>query len=368
MRNPVRCFVTVLTLAAAAPLTAQISTTILSTNPGTYPMSVVMTPVTVPQKFALVSLWQSSEQVSVNVTNPALPTLAAASIAPHDQYCRAAFTSALGGRLVTAHRFGGIRLWDASWSILSTNTPVPQLSYTPTNYSHEGLAAITTPVGNFVLYSEQHTSPMGSGGLMVYRVNPNSTLALVGQHLMLGCAGGALAHSLTGQYVWQLGDQGNNPQNGVLRVYDTNGYANNPTLLSTIPVPLSTTNTDRYLERNAKQTTLVATLGWDGIVCYDLTNPVSPTVGATITIPNLLHVRGVTFIPNTNTAVLFGFVSVMNTTIDFVLFADTLAPGSLTILAWFNPGMQVQDAKVSGTNLYCVGRDRANSNSVLAIF
>jgi hypothetical protein len=355
-------------ITTCAPLSAQISTTVLSTNTGTYPMSVVMTPVTAPQKYALVSLWQSSEQQSVNVTNPALPVVAPSSTATQDQYCRAWYTTANGGRLVTAHRFGGIRLWDSSWPILSTSTPQPQLSYTPTNYSHEGLKTVSNALGNFVLYSEQHTSPTGSGGLMVYRITPTSALSLVGQSLMVGCAGGALDISVQGNLVWQLGDQGNNQMNGVLRVFDTNGYAGNPTLLNTIAVPFTTADSDRYLERNAKQSTLVATLGWDGINCYDVTNPVNPTLGVSISMPSLLHVRGVTFIPSTNTAVLFGFFTIMSTTIDFVLVADTTMPGSLNTLMWFNPGMQVMDAKVAGSNLYCVGRDRVTLKSLLKIW
>jgi hypothetical protein len=361
---------TALALAASASLHAQLSTTVLSTNTGTYPISVVLPAPSTPQKYAIASLWQSSQQLEVNVTNPAAPVVGASATTTQDQYCRAWHTSFLGGRLVTAHRGGGIRLWDASAGILVPNLPVPQLSSTPTNYSHEGLKTFSHPLGEFVLYSEQHTSPSGFGGLIVYRINPTSTLTMVGQTLFPAGAGGALDLSADGKIVWQLGDQGNNQMNVVLRTYDNAGWMGNPNLLTTNPVPVTTTNADRYLEHNAQQSTLVAALGYDGIICYDIAGPnaINPIPVTAIAIPSLLHVRGVTFIPSTNFAVFFGFFTIGSTTIDFVLVADTTAPGSLTTLTWFNPGMQVLDAKVANGRLYCVGRDRVSLKSLMKIW
>ena len=367
MRNSLFARSAALTLLACASATAQISTTVLSTTTTTYPMSVVLTPQA-NQKYAIASLWSASQQVQVNVTNPALPVVGPAPTAPQDQYCRAWYTPALGGRLVTAHRFGNIRLWDASMPILATSTPVPQLSLTGTNYSHEGLKTLQHPLGDFVFYSEQHTSPTVSGGLIVYRINPTSTLTMVGQNLQLGCAGGALDYSRGGKIVWQLGDQANNSLNGVLRVYDTNGFSGNPNLLNTIPVTYTTSNADRYLERNTIETSLVATLGYDGLISYNLTNPVNPVPVTVISIPSALHVRGVTFVPNTNLAITWGFFLIGSSTFDFVLVADTTVPGSFNVLAWFNPGMQVLDAKFQGNNLYCVGRDRTTLHSLLKIW
>src|SRR5262245_49219151 len=134
MRSPLISSLCAATLTlAAADLSAQgaptSSMTVLSTNPGTYPISVVLAPGPGTSKYAIASMWSTSQQISVNVTSPNAPIIQSTSSTTQDQYCRAVHTRANGGRLLTAHRFGNVRVWDASPGALPS--PLPTLSVTP---------------------------------------------------------------------------------------------------------------------------------------------------------------------------------------------------------------------------------------------
>lgn len=360
-----RSFVAAATLAAA--VTAQLSTTTLSTNPNTFPMSVVLAPNPIGN-YAITSLWNTSEQVPANVTNPAAPVLGINATAPQDQYCRAWYTPALGGRLLTAHRGGGIRLWDTTGVLI--NGPLPILQTTPTTYSHEGLKSAPLPgtILDYVFYSEQHVSPTSSGGLRIYQLG-TAGLVPMGTVLTVGAAGNGLEVSTSTNVVWQWGDQLNNQLNGVLRTYDTFNKSA-PVEMPRVPFPFSTPNGDKYLEKNFTENALVGTLGVDGLATFDITNPLAPTVGLAISVPGLT-LRGVTFIPGTDFGLFFGSVQIGSSILDFMWFFHApAAVAGFTLLGspiW-TPGFQIMDAKIDWGHIFAVGRDRSSLNSLMKIW
>jgi hypothetical protein len=353
------------TLVAAA--SAQLSTTTLSVNPATYPMSVVLAPSAVGI-YAVSSLWNQSEQVPTNVTNPVLPVLGVPVTTTQDQYCRAWYTRAFGGRLLTAHRWGNVRMWDATPA--NINGPLPILTSTPTTYSHEGLKTAPLPGSNleYCFYSEQHTSATTAGGLRIYQVNPAS-LTPLGTVLTLGAAGNGLEVSRGTDVVWQWGDQLNNNLNGCLRTYDTFNKLV-PVEMPRVPFPYTVGFADKYLEKNMSHNALVGTLGDDGLATFDITAPLAPTIGFTVSAPGV-HLRGVTFIPATDFGLIWGVVTIGTTQLDFMWFfhAPTATIGFTAIGSpiW-TPGFQIMDIKIDFGHIYAVGRDRTTLDSQLKIW
>jgi hypothetical protein len=351
----------------AGTLPGQISTTTLNTYTGTFPMSVVLVP-NPGSLHAVVSLWSTSAQVPVDVTNPASPVPGTSGSAPQDQYCRAWYTPDFGGRLLTAHRFGGIRMWDASPAALPG--PLSILTALTTHYSHEGLKTFTDPATTttWLFYSEQHTSPTTLGGLRIYQLGSSSFTPL-GTVLTTAAAGNALEVSNNGNFVWQWGDQNNNALDGVLRTYDTTNKSA-PVEQPRLAFPYTSSYADKYLEKNANELALVGALGNDGLATIDITNPASPALGLQISVPGL-HVRGVTFIPGTDYGLLWGFVQFGTTYVDFLWFF-----GAPTATAGFNLiggpivtlGFQNLDVKILNSRVYVVGRDRVSLASLLQIW
>ncbi|MEZ5966804.1 MAG: hypothetical protein R3F56_23395 [Planctomycetota bacterium] len=342
----------------AAPAAAQygLSTTVLSTvSPTPIPRSIVMVPNPVGLH-AICSMTQQSRQIPVDVTNPLAPTVGAPATITRDQYCDAVYTPDFGGRLVSAHRFGGLQVWDATMPSLAG--PLPALGFSATNYSHEGLKTYFHQGVTYVLYGEQHTSPTTQGGLEIWRLDSGG-VSFVGEHMMTAAAGRALTVSQDGRIVWQWGDQNNDNLDGVLRVYSTNGYTGAPILINTVTHPFVQTYTDKDIESNAVQTNLLSALGWDGLRAIDISVVTSPVINTVFGPSTSLFFDGVTFVPSTNIAVVWGLIRIGTTDIDFLAFFDASIPGAAVPLLVIPPGFRVDDVKVQGNHLYCLGRDRA---------
>jgi len=106
----------------------------------------------------LVSFWNGSQQMKVDVTTGRADHRLDLGPASQDQYCRAWYTTWFGGQLLTAHRGGGIRQWDATWSTLIACRDLPALGHAD-ELQPRG-AQDLRPAGRaaVVLYSEQHTN------------------------------------------------------------------------------------------------------------------------------------------------------------------------------------------------------------------
>ena len=347
----------VLSLVLAAGATAQVSTTVIQN--GGIPRSIVLAPVP-GSMHAIVSMSAQSEQIPLDVTVPSAPLVGFPTFHSQDQYCDATWTPAFGGRLLTAHRGGGIQIWDASPGTIAGAFPL--LGYTPTNYSHEGLDTITDPLGNtFVFYSEQHTSPTSFGGLKTYQLVGN-TLTPVGQTLFLAGAGRDMAVDRYGRIVWQWGDQSANQLNGMLRVYYSNLYGGNPILANAVPYAFTYGYPDTDLEINATGNNLVSCMGWDGLVAVDVTSPVNPVITTMFGAQQVIFFDGVTFIPGTDFALMWGFVRIGSTEIDFLWWLNCSVPGLATPIGGPSfPGFRVDDVKILAPHIYCVGRTRTTT-------
>ena len=347
----------VLSLVLAAGATAQVSTTVIQN--GGIPRSIVLAPVP-GSMHAIVSMSAQSEQIPLDVTVPSAPLVGFPTFHSQDQYCDATWTPAFGGRLLTAHRGGGIQIWDASPGTIAGAFPL--LGYTPTNYSHEGLDTITDPLGNtFVFYSEQHTSPTSFGGLKTYQLVGN-TLTPVGQTLFLAGAGRDMAVDRYGRIVWQWGDQSANQLNGMLRVYYSNLYGGNPILANAVPYAFTYGYPDTDLEINATGNNLVSCMGWDGLAAVDVSNPVNPVITTMFGAQQTIFFDGVTFIPGTDFALMWGFVRIGNIEIDFLWWLNCSVPGLASPIGGpVFPGFRVDDVKIQAPHIYCVGRTRTST-------
>jgi len=336
--------------ALATVATAQVAQLSPPALPNDVPISINLVPNGTNLK-AIVSMSKNSRQVRVDVTGA--PVVGGSVTFTRDQYCDAIYTPVFGGHLITGHRFGGLRAWKATPSTL----PLTQTDFHLTNYSHEGLKTFK----DMVLYSEQHTSPTSQGGLELWRLDSTGGLHFVGQKLFTAGAGNALEVDRSGRVVWQWGDRNNDKYDGVLRVYSTNGYTGNPILLSTIPHPYVKPYYSKDLELNAQGINLLGAMGWDGLRAINVTNPTSPVINTIIPPTNIVFVDGVTFVPGSNYAVMWGLVRFGTIDIDFISLLDASVPGSAS-LVWIAPvKFRVNDIKVRGTTLYCVGQDRVHA-------
>jgi hypothetical protein len=219
----------------------------------------------------------------------------------------------------------------------------------------------------FVLYSEQHTNPTGQGGLIVYRLTATG-LTLVGQNLITAAAGSAMELSRDGRFVWQWGDRNNNVLDGVLRVWSTNGYTGNPVLINTVPYPYTNGYPDKDLKGNVQANNLVGALGWDGLVAVDTSAPTSPVINTWFGPSTTFYFDGVTFIPNTNWALVWGFIRIGVTDYHFLMIFDATNPGVLTPTFGFLTGFKVDDVKVLAGRVYCLGRHNTTNLPQLVIY
>jgi hypothetical protein len=318
--------------------------------------------------YALCSMTTQSEQISVRVTNPTAPVEYASATFTRDQYCDAIYTPAFGGRLLTAHRFGGIQAWEAtSTTVIGALPTIGPLN--STNYSHEGLRTFTDPFSNrtFVLYAEQHTSPTSVGGLELYELNASGPLTYIGDHLQTGKAGRTIELSRDGRIVWMWGDTNNNYLDGELRTYSTNGYTGNPILLDVDAYPFVNGYPDKDLVRNHNQNNLVSTLGWDGLAAVNLSVVSNPTINTIVGPSTVLFLDGATFFPGTDFCLIWGFLRFGSIDWDFMLVADASVPGLVLPMFTLSPGFRVDDVKIENGRLYCVGRDRASTPAMAPI-
>ena len=377
MRTPSLVASITAVLVAAAQAGAQ-TTTNLNTATTDTPISIVLAPNPPMSMHAIISTVGAGKQFVYDVSNPAVPKTVGtglAATASQDQFTRSWYSPAFSGLLFTAHRNGGLRMWDADVAKLMA-VAVPQLTSVPTTYSHEGLKTFTDSLSRtWVMYSEQHTGATSLGGLRVYQAGA-ATLTARGDALVAGSAGNALEISNDGRYVWQLGDQGNVASKAILRVYDTaNKSVGAGSITELAPVPLPpyvNSNADRYLEKNATQSTLVGTLGFDGIQPFGITNPVNPVPKLPFQFKPWLHVRGVTFLENTNFALIFGYLQIGAVFTDFMWFiqTDTAGPGSFSFVGnpINTPGFYITDAKISAPRIYLVGKLRASGQPQMRIY
>jgi len=351
------------TLALASGATTQIATVVVSTSSS--PRSLVVAGSTV-----ICSLTISSEQVPVDVTNPANP-LPGTPLNPPlgDQFANSAHTPAFGGRLVLGHRGGGMNLIDTSAGSTLTTVFTSQPG-SPAKYLHEGLETYTSSGRTFVAYSEHNVSNTG-GGLRLFEITttsvPGDTLTELGSDILVGRDGNGLEISADGRYVWQLGWSNNNTTNTHLAVWATQGWTGPPQLVTTVPYPVTTSYYSRLLERNVNGDNLVAALGFDGLGAVDVTSPTSPVFHVVLRDPALFF-DGVRFLPGSNLCMLWGFLRTGTTDVDFLAFADASAPGLALPLAVVPMPMQVADVGVRGARVYVLGSDRSSGAATLAVY
>ena len=353
-----------LTAVLAAPAAAQLSTTVVSTTDS--PRSIVST-----GPFVIVSLQQSARQVAIDVTNPVAPVVGPIYDPPlGDQFANSAWTPAFGGRLVLGHRGGGMNLIDTAGA-----PTLGSLFSGPTStakYLHEGLETWLDTTGRaFVAYSEHNVGNSG-GGLRLFEITttaaPGDTLTHIGADILVGRDGNGLEISAVGRTVWQWGWSGNNATNVHLAAWDTAGWAAPPTLLNSVPVPVTLSNYDRQLERNAASDNLVGTLGWDGLVAVDVRNPANPVVTTVLADPTTFHFDGVRVVPNSNLAMVWGIIRVGTVDVDFLAFVDATIPGfAIPILAIAMP-FQIADIAFGRGRTYVLGRDRTTSATTLTVY
>lgn len=374
---------TLVVIAITNLVTAQDILT-FGTGSANIPFSVVLAPnAGFPTTLhAIVSFSTPSRQMPIDVV-PAHSVAKVSSSLTANQYCRAWYSPAFSGLLFTAHpSAGGIRMWDASLPKLSPGSLAVVGAGAATNYSHEGLETYSGVLGTWLYYGE-HWAPSGLGGLRVFKVGSSTTLSPAGTAFPPGGSdGNALEVDRDGRYVWQMGWTGNLATNGVLYTYDTNNktqlvpsvsLSNTKALTGTAAYTVA--NYDRYLEKNLlTENTLVSTNGVDGLQCFDITNKAVPTFGSVFGYHYyklngnglVLNIRGVTFIPGTDIGMLFGHIDISGVPSDFVWFitagspAGSFAPipGGLIII----PGFQISDAKILGSKVYMVGKNRATNS------
>lgn len=350
--------------ALAAPAFSQFSTTVLSTTDS--PRSIVST-----GPFVIVSLQQSARQVAVDVTNPVAPVVGPVYDPPlGDQFANSAWTPAFGGRLVLGHRGGGMNLIDTASA--PTLTSLFTGSTATAKYLHEGLETWLDTTGRaFVAYSEHNVGNSG-GGLRLFEITSTGslgdTLTHIGADILVGRDGNGLEISADGRTVWQWGWSGNNATNVHLAAWDTAGWAAPPTLLNTVPVPVTLSNYDRQLERNTASDNLIGTLGWDGLVAVDVRNPGSPVVSTVLADPTTFYFDGVRVLPNTNLAMVWGVIRVGTVDVDFLAFLDATVPGfAIPVLAIAMP-FQIADIAFGRGRTYVLGRDRTTSATTLTVY
>lgn len=353
----------IIVLALAASLPAQIGSVVVSTTNS--PRSLVIAGSTV-----ICSLNTSSEQVPVDVTSPANPVVGTLLDPPlGDQFGNSAYTPSFGGRLVLGHRSGGMNLIDTSLgsplSTLFTSSPG-----NPAKYMHEGLETYASGGRTFVAYSEHNVGNSG-GGLRLFEITttstPGDTLFEIGSDILVGRDGNGLEISGNGQYVWQLGWSNNNTANTHLAVWDTQGWAAPPVLVTTVPYPVTTSNYSRQIERNVNDNNLIAALGFDGLGAVDVSNPTSPVFRVPLRDP-AFYFEGVRFVAGSNLCVLWGFIRVGTVDVDFLSFADASAPGSVVPIVVVQMPMAIADVGVRAGRLFVLGRDRVTSSTTLSVF
>lgn len=357
-------FVLVVLGGLAPSLAAQIATVVVS--PTNAPRSLVIAGTT-----AICSLTTGAVQVPVDVRNAANPVLGTPLDPPlGDQFANAAYTPAFGGRLVLGHRSGGMNLIDtsggSSLATLFTSSPGQ-----PAKYLHEGLETWTSGSRTFVAYSEHNVGNSG-GGLRLFEIvsasTPGDSLVEIGSDILVGRDGNGLAISVDGRHVWQLGWSNNNQTNTHLAVWDTQGWAAPPQLVTTVPYTATTSYYSRQIARNGNGDNLVAALGGDGLAAVDVSSPTAPVIRFALQDPSLFFFDGVRFLPSTNLCMLWGTVSAGAATVDFLAFADAATPGFVLPFAVVQMPMQIADVGTRAGRVYVLGRDRVSGNTTLSVF
>ncbi|MBK9129876.1 MAG: hypothetical protein IPM13_19175 [Phycisphaerales bacterium] len=297
-------------LASAQQGSVTVSTTL-------FPRSVVIAgPDHVICSFGATN--QSGVQQAVNVSVPNNPTNQGALFDPNygDQFSDAVFTPAFGGRLVTAHRFGGINLIDASvpWAMVGAYSQIQ-----PPKYSQEGLEIFADSTGVFVGYSEHNVGNTG-GGLRIFRMSANALTEILPSHIVVGQDANACEFSRDGRYLWQFGSVGNNSNDQRLFTYTTNAFSSGPTLISATLVPGPNTYGDKDLKQ-AMAPNLIAALGFEGLAAVDVTTPSAPVFNQVYQ-SSIVFFDGVTFFPGSDYALTWGYVQIGTSFFDFLMVLD----------------------------------------------
>ncbi len=351
--------------ALAAPAVAQLATVVVSTTDS--PRSIVST-----GPFVICSLQQSARQVPVDVTNPRVPLVGPTFDPPlGDQFANSAWTPAFGGRLVLGHRGGGMNLIDTSGApgLVTLFTG----STTTAKYLHEGLGTFVDGTGRALVAYSEHNVGNSGGGLRLFEITSSAsagdTLTHIGADILVGRDGNGLSISGDGRTVWQWGWSGNNPLAVHLAAWDTAGWSAPPVLLNTVPMPVTLSNYDRQLERNATSDNLIGTLGWDGLVAVDVRTPGNPVIHTILADPTTFHFEGVRMLPNTSLAAVWGVIRVATVDVDFLAFFDASVPGlALPITALAMPFQIADIAFGRAGRTYMLGRDRTTAATTLTVW
>ncbi|MAG58114.1 MAG: hypothetical protein CMJ83_17655 [Planctomycetes bacterium] len=320
-----------------------------------------------------VSTVNSGQQISVDVTNPQSPTVVGGIFNPNysDQFTDGCWTPLFGGRLFTAHRFGGINMLDTSNPLaLATDATIVPGAAT-SNYSHEGLKIWTNdcygPVGpmSFLFYGECHTSstgPSSLGGLRIFQVG-SGYLNEVGTSLNTELGGMSLDVSRDGQHCFQIAVQDLNQTTEARRlvVYDVSNPWS-PSICANIPMGGTSSYFDADIEINDDTTYAYAAVGYDGLQVIDANNPCVPTISTYIANP-ILFIRGLTFYRK-NVLLVSGRINTP-TPIDFFASLNVGAsPTSPPLISLHVTDMNIRDMKVENGMVYLVG-SRTNGDQVL---
>lgn len=367
-------FVAVAICPAPAQLTMLSEVTVNAAPPASWPNPLDLKSVSPAGNHAIVSFVQQANQLTVDVQDFQNPTVCSTSLYDpplFDQYADAVYSPIYGGRLFTAHRFGGVNYLNASNPCALSN-----LATYSTNYSHEGLQVYTekclpnpaTAEAHYLFYSEQHTNPTVPAGLMIYRIGP-AGMTLWGSALAPERGGNALDVADDGRFCYQLANTGIAAGDVArLLVYDTANKAA-PSLCTAFDLGLGTSggwsNADLELYENGTQKFAYLALGWDGFRVVDVSTPCTPTVCSFISSPNLF-VEGLTFYRK-NILIISGLIR--PTSGPDLTFIATMNVGNnpcLPSVMSFHPTtINVRDMKVQDGLVYLGGEDTSSTTNTV---
>lgn len=279
-------------LSNARPLLAPLVALALGLGPGAEPSRAQLTKVgeivlasnekatgvSVEGVTAVASLFTDGEQRIVDLTNPANPTLTTGFNPVFGDQWNENITRS--GTFVNGLRFGGLNLWDVSFSI-----PV-LLDWDNTNYHHDGLDILDNAAQRLLFYSE-HNAFGNPGGLLVYDITA-ATLNQIGSSLVgNNQRDGRFLVVTRDQYVYQLDGGAGSTRPLNLNVYDvTNPNAPVHDQMFNMGNIVGNYSGGTDLLLHPTQQVLYAASGFDGLRILDISVPCTPVVANTVSGPS----------------------------------------------------------------------------------
>ena len=166
--DPSPVLLALVTLIAAASASAQIGKLVLPLATGDDPRSVLA----IGNGHVVVSNQKDAWQHFVKVSTPTTPTLSTSFNPPYGyQWFEAEYTPMWGGRIFTAHRFGGLNIIDVS-NPLAPGVTGGYAPGAPSVYHFRGLRYVQESFTNGVLYDCQ-----ANQGLLAWNITGSGTVA-----------------------------------------------------------------------------------------------------------------------------------------------------------------------------------------------